>query len=234
MKTATQFSARLPDRPNPAETDEAGAWERPRLEAAAVRDAPPTLDGRLDDAAWKATSPSFRFLSIDGRDYRGTPLMDMSVQACYDADHLYVGLRMADPTVSALRKVAPADNPLAVLRAYDDTVVLFFNVDANMVAQFAVNAGGIKYYAGSGEWSVGQDDLRRAEWDAAVSVADGWWTVEAAIPFAALGAPAPRSGTQWRANFLRRFRQFLVPESYWARVRNSWADVDCYGDLVFQ
>ncbi len=234
LKTAAKFTARLPDSPALLEVDEAGTWERPMLEVAAAKGAPPVIDGKLDDAAWKGARASFRFFSVAGAVYCGAPLVDMSVQACYDEDHIYIGMRMADPEVPALRKTASQANPLAVLRAYDDTVVMFFNADANRVDQFAVNAGGVKYYAGSGEWNVAQDDLRGVEWAAATGVAAGMWTVEVAVPFKALGVPAPQSGAQWRANFLRRFREFLIPESYWARVKKSWADVDCYGDLMFK
>ena len=35
------------------------------------------------------------------------------------------------------------------------------------------------------------------------------------------------------ANFLRRFREFKVPESYWARIKGGWGDVESYGVLRF-
>ncbi len=235
LEQAREFSARLPDRPDTP--DSMDTWERPVLQAVAVKGAPPVIDGRLDDAVWKEAPANFRFLSI-GRGlsppYVGIPPVDTSVQACYDDKNIYLALRMADADLQALRKTASQDKPIEVLRKYDDTVVMFLNAESSRVRQFAVNAGGVKYFAGSGEWHVGQDDLRGAEWEAAASVADGYWTIEAAIPFTALEMDAPAAGTQWRCNFVRRFREFLVPESYWARIKGSWSDVDYYGKLMFQ
>lgn len=230
---ASEFSARLPDRPGPAAAID--SWERPVLTAVAAAGAPPEIDGNLEDAAWKQAPASFRFLSISAGPaaYLGIPLVDTSVQACYDDQNLYLGLRMADPDVQALRKTASPDQPIEVLRKYDDTMVMFINAENSRVRQFAVNAGGVKYYAGSAEWGVTGDDLRQAEWKAATGAADGYWTIEAAIPFKALEVAGPTSGAKWRANFIRRFREFLIPESYWARIRQKWTDVECYGDLVF-
>ncbi len=231
---AQKYSARLPGRPGPA--DKIDTWERPTLAVAAVRDMPPAIDGQLDDAAWKGAPASYRFFSIGGGQtpYLGIPLADTSVQACHDGQNLYLGLRMADPDVKALRKVASADNPIEVLRKYDDTVVMFINAENARVRQFAVNAGGLKYYAGSGDWGVTSEDLRQTEWQAAAGAADGYWTIEAAIPFAAMEVSAPPAGAKWRANFIRRFRELLMPESYWARIKQGWSDVECYGELVFQ
>ncbi len=194
----------------------------------------PTIDGKLDEPVWRDAPPSYRFLSVaSGRAYKGMPLVDTSVQACYDDKTLYIALRMADPDVKALRMTAAPENPVQVLRKYDDTVVMFLSPRGRQVRQFATNAGGVRYFAASGEWGVGQDDLLHRPWALATGVKEGEWIVEAAIPFASLEAPAPKPGEQWRANFLRRFREFRTPESYWARV-GRWSDVERYGMLKFE
>ena len=227
---AGTFSARLPGRPQ----IDLDPKQRPELKVLSTSGPAPTVDGKLDDEAWQNAPPSYRFLSMaSGRAYKGMPLVDTSVQACRDEKNLYLALRMADPDVSALRKTASAENPVQVLRKYDDTVVMFLCPRGKRVQQFATNAGGVRYFAASGEWGVSKDNLLQRPWDLATGVEDGEWTVEAAIPFASLEVSPPKPGEQWRANFLRRFREFLTPESYWARV-GSWSDVEHYGTLKFE
>ncbi len=235
LRTARDLSARLPGRPAEPAPSVADSWDRPTLAVAAVQGAPPTLDARLNEAAWKNAPASFRFLSVaGGNDYKGLPLMDTAVQACYDRDRLYLGLRMADRDLRALRATAAPGNPIEILRKYDDAIVMFFNVHSNQIGQFAVNAAGTRYFANSGAWNVDENILRPDAWETAVRAADGYWCIEAAIPFATLQAPAPAPASVWSANFIRRFRSFVLPESYWARVRSSWSDTECFGRLVFQ
>lgn len=111
---AGTHSARLAGRPDQATLV---PQQRPVLGVARV-------EGRPDDAAWQDARPSFRFLSLGSSASLslGFPLMDMAVQAAYDEEALYVRLRMADPDVEALKSTASRDNPIEVLRKYDDTV----------------------------------------------------------------------------------------------------------------
>ncbi len=227
-------SARLANRPAPDDAEQPA--ERPALRVARATDAPPVIDGNLDDAVWTRARPTFRFLGIGMGSSRrlGFPLMDMAVQTAYDDQALYVALRMADPDVKALKQTATPDAPIGVLRQYDDTVVIFLNAADRQVRQFAVNAGGVQYAAASGAWGVGADDLRQVAWQAKVSARPGEWVAEAAIPFAALQVARPASGDVWRANFLRRFRDFgNVPETWWAQV-SRWENTEQYGALTFQ
>lgn len=228
---ARTFSARLPDRPQ-LDVDPGQA---PELRVGACNGGAPVIDGKLDEGIWKTAPASYRFLSIArGLSYEGIPLVDTSVQACRDDETLYLALRMADPDVKALRKTAKPEAPVQVLREYDDTIVLFLNPGGDRVRQFAVNAGGVKYFASSGAWAVSEEDLVQRPWSAAVAVTDGTWSVEVAIPFASLEVAPPKPGQTWRANFLRRFREFEIPESYWARVKSGWSDVEQYGALRFE
>lgn len=231
---AREFSARLAGRPVMASKADSG--EHSELKVVDLGNGvKPVIDGNLDDAAWKVASAGYLYFSLSGQsEYLGLPVVDTSVQACHDSENLYIALRMADPDLKALRKMASPDNPVEVLRKYDDTVVMFINTKDNSVRQFAVNAGGVKYFAGSGGWGVDKDDLRGAEWKVATGVGTGEWVAEAAIPFSSLEVSAPKTGDIWRANFLRRFREFQIPESYWAMVKNGWGDAERYGSLKFE
>ncbi len=231
---AQKEAARLPDRPA-ADADQEASCQ-PVLRVTRVAGAPPAIDGRLNDPAWAKARPSFNFRSIgmSASVQLGYPLMDMAVQALYDDQALYLGLRMADPDVSALKKTATLENPIEVIRNYDDTVIVFLNAQGEQVRQFAVNAGGVTYYAGSGSWSIGEEDLRPVTWQAAAGAKPGEWVVEAAIPYAALSVDRPSAGVAWRANFFRRFREFgTMPETTWAQI-TEWHKANQYGALTFQ
>ena len=91
----------------------------------------------------------------------------------------------------------------------------------------------VKYFAASGEWRVSGDELLARPWEAVARVNANEWVVEVAIPFAALDVEGPKPGQTWRANFLRRFRDFKIPESYWARIKSGWGDAERYGVLRF-
>ena len=195
------------------------------------------VDGKLDDAVWQNAAPTFRFLSI-GRGaapYLGIPLVDTSAQAAYDKENLYMAFRMAEPEPAKLSRRASQENPSEVFRKYDDTVVFFLN-PAERLYQLAVNAGGVKYNSriAGARWHVGTDDSFNSPWQAAVQEGKDLWTIEVSVPFSSLDVTVPEPGDTWKANFIRRFREFLIPESYWAKINTTWYDTDTYGTLVFR
>jgi len=235
MQEAEMFSARLPDVQAPERLD---PNELPDLTAVRVS-TPPTIDGLLDEEIWQEAPVNTRFISLAvGRDFEGVPHVDTCLQAAYDDEHLYLAVRLADPEVEALRAETDAADPLGMFTKQDDMLAMLLQPAGQRVRQFGVNAGSVSYalLADGGRWPgrADKDELAGEVWRVAVKPGDGYWTVEAAIPFTSLDAMAPSPGEDWKMNVIRRFRHFLVPEIYWSRVHAGWGDTDHYGVLSFQ
>ena len=231
LPQAEKFGAHLPGMKLVARDAE----QIPELKVVKMAGHAPKIDGKLDDEIWQRAPATQGFLSMSTKlTYLGNPVIDTAVQAAYDRENLYLAFALADPDVTALRKVASPDHPEQVFRKYDDTLVMLLQPNSGLY-QLAVNAGGIKYdtrIAGQ-DWFVDADKKFDQPWTAAVGQTDKVWMIEVAIPFSSLGAKLPAPGDRWRANFLRRFREFLVPECYWAPVRTGWYDTERYGYLDF-
>ena len=114
-------------------------------------------------------------------------------------------------------------------------MVILLHPDRIKQFQLAVNPAGFKYNAdatGQGGY-FRKHDQHFGPWEAAVRASGKVWTIEVAVPYATLKTVPPRPGDHWRANFLRRYRGFELPEMYWALITKSWYDMDLYGRLNF-
>jgi len=145
-----------------------------RLTCPAV-ETPPNVDGKLDDVVWNGAAVIER---LDNQ----TP--DTMVRVCTDERAIYVGVvcEFHDGQPPQARQV---DRDGALWR--DDCVEVWITPDLNRVEsyQFALNAANSVYdamnYGGRGQPS------HDPQWHHAVSIGETNWTVEMAIPFAAVG-----------------------------------------------
>ena len=185
---------------------------------AGLTDAPPALDGALDDACWQSATVLGSFVKLDASQLASP---GPEARVCWDAANLYVGVRCEEPNMKALKTQMTARDD-AVWR--DDCVELFLdtNLDRTSYYHFAINALGTV-----------MDEARPGtiEWNANVRAAgargEDAWTVEVAIPLADLGGAQP--GDRWGLNIGRErqaggsnelsawsptYGQFLVPERF--------------------
>lgn len=236
LQQAKAFSARLDELPTPQSVD---PTKLPALRAVRAK-TPPLIDASLDDAIWSTAPVSGLFISLaSGRKFEGIPLVDTAIQAAYDGNHLYLAARLADPNVEEAHTTATPEDPLAMVREHNDMLVFLLQPEGGGVRQFGVNAAGVSYamLANGGRWPgrSTMDELSGADaWNAAVRRLDSRWVIEASIPMTSLNGTAPLADSEWKLNVIRRFRRFLVPEIYWARVRTGWGDTEHYGMLTFQ
>ncbi|MGH7530005.1 MAG: DUF5916 domain-containing protein [Gemmatimonadales bacterium] len=151
----------------------------------------PIIDGRDDDAVWRAAAPITGFL--EWRPTEGAPpKLPTEAKVAYDPGNLYVFVRAFDPhpdsiiTVLARRDYfTPSDMIWLFLDPYHDRRTGF---------EFGVNPSGVKLDAQI--YNDGNEDFAwDAVWDVATRVDSLGWTAEFRIPLSQLPFRRQRSQT---------------------------------------
>lgn len=167
----------------------------------------PTLDGVLDDAAWKDARPVVLRGSFDGRPAQ----LRTEARLVYDDAALYVAFDIEDPDLwGTLKK---RDDPI-----YEQEVVEVFldaNADGRTYNELQVSPHDVIFDAYFPARRQGMDTSWDSEMKTALKVRgtlddasdrDEGWTVEMRIPFARLAEVPhvpPRKGDRWRFNLYR-------------------------------
>ena len=177
---------------------------------------PLTIDGGLDEPSWAAAPWTDAFVDIEG-DTRPRPRFRTRAKIVWDDSCLYVGAEMEEPdvwgTLTARDSVIFHDNDFEVFIDPDGDTHAYYELEVNALATpwdlmlvTPYRDGGPPIHA----WDIA--GLR-----VAVDVRgtlnhpgdrDQGWTVEVAMPWAALreaapGHRRPTVGEQWRLNFSR-------------------------------
>jgi hypothetical protein len=156
---------------------------------------PPTIDGRLDDPAWRTATRVTNFVQQRPLD-REPATEPTDVYIAYDNDRLYVGV-YAHYSDSGLVRANRVDRD----RIWeDDRLSIIFDTfrDQQRAYRFAVNGYGVQ-----GDALIGNGGgLGDTSWDAlfasAGQPAEDGWTAELAIPFKSLRYPARGPGEAHR------------------------------------
>jgi len=188
------------------------------------------IDGDLNKSPWRELAP-VALAASHGRDPGNVArsVQATALRVCHDGERLYLAFDCADRDVWGSHR--GRNHPI-----YEEEVVEAFlapSRDPRRYFELESSPRGAYW-----EGIIDNPDGRRATlrsdldwvcagWERAVRVRgeldvrsdrDEGWSVEWAIPFAALGAASPRSGERWRANFYRIERPSgAAPEfSAWA------------------
>jgi hypothetical protein len=200
---------------------------------------PITLDGKLDDEAWKAAPWTDDFVDIEG-DRRPPPRFRTRVKMLWDDKYLYIGAELEEPHVQATNTKRDS-----YIFHEDNDFEVFLNPDGNNhnYAELEMNARNTvwdlrlkKPYRDGGE---AEDAWDIPGLKTAVHVngtlndprdLDKGWTIEIAIPWEirrALNdkpALAPRDGEQWRINFSRVEWRFDIVDGKYVRRKDRRED----------
>ena len=189
---------------------------------------PPHIDGELDDACWRGPTVQNDFFAL-GRRTRAAGKTE--IMFTRDRRALYVAGRCYSGNLE--RMVAKATKRDG--RAWQDDCVEWFFVPASGVCyHLAINSTGKLYDARS--------DRESGQWDPDLTVAcgkrgdadgRGYWSLEVAIPWSALGG-APESGKPWTTN-LTRNETVRAELSTWSIIEDGgFEQPERFGQLVFR
>jgi predicted metalloprotease with PDZ domain len=177
---------------------------------------PISVDGRLDDDAWKVAAWTDVFVDIEGA-IRARPRFATRAKMLWDDEFLYIGALLEEPhvwgTLTAHDSVIFEDNDFEIFIDPDGDNHDYYEIEINalntvwdLMLKKPYRDGG----PAINEWEI-------AGLKTAVHVdgtlnnprdSDRSWSVELAIPWKALGEFAhrstpPKAGDQWRINFSR-------------------------------
>lgn len=188
---------------------------------------PPTVDGRLDDEAWKSAVPVGGFIMPGKRPCIAATF----VQAVHDEGNLYLAFSCKDRRPGELKHDAEREREGSVFG--DDCVAMFLQPDLGKddYYQMAFSAGAVKFdqrvVGGSKDYAFAPD------WDVATAVTGDGWVAEVRMPADALGGRI-EEGRAWGGNFHRAYRYKKVPNSSWSYTQGSWHEVEGFGRIEFE
>jgi len=188
----------------------------PRSYVAYRAERPLTVDGRLDEPAWQAAAWTEDFLDIEGPS-KPVPRFRTRAKLLWDSTNLYIGAELSEPDVWATL----TERDAVIFRDNDFEVFIDPDGDTQSYVELEVNALGTawdlylpKAYRDEGH-AVNGWDIHGLQVGVKVDGTlnhprdvDRGWTVELALPWAALRdvantASPPKPGDEWRVNFSR-------------------------------
>jgi hypothetical protein len=187
----------------------------------------PTIDGKLDDAAWVKAPIISTFTQRDPQE--GQPVSERTeVRIAYDSEAIYIGGRFYDrnPPTTRLgrRDMAQTSSDWFIVSLdsfYDRRTAFCFEVNPSGVRRDSVISG--RSDSGDLAWD--------AVWDAATSVDAGGWSAEIRVPFSQLGF-APADEQIWGLQLERVINRRQEQATFSFTPKSEQSGVPAYGDLT--
>ena len=216
-----------PDRPrvDDATTTEPGAGYgvltgRPRVRVSRT-DAPPTIDGRLDDEVWRTAAMLSNFVQQAPLD--GAPATEETeIYISYDSEHIYFAfyLHYSDPSLLRANRV---DRDTAW---QDDLMTVYLDtfLDQQVSYDFDLNGYNVQ---GDGVINASQSrggpiPIADRSWEAlfysGTEIVEDGFTAEMAIPFKSFRYPEQQPGVEhrWGFQFVREIKGKNQENVVWA------------------
>ena len=162
-----------------------------------------TIDGKLDDAAWKTAPTSGGFIRPKTLDAAPKDAQS-EFRMLWDDDNLYIAVRCANPNIASLKETG------AIWGQNTDSAEIHLvpgNAYTSVYYEFAVSAfnktfGPLRCF--HDQWHK-DTDWKGEGIKTAVQRGDGFWTCEIAVPLRMLKEGAPKAGDSWRVNIARNY-----------------------------
>jgi len=186
-----------------------------------------TLDGKLDEPAWRLAKWESNFVQRNPND--GNPATyPTEFGILYDENYLYIGARAYDPDPNKIISI------LSRRDDYTESDWMYVSIDSyndNRTAfEFGLNAAGVKHDIRRYD-DENTDEDWDAVWDGKTSIDSQGWIAEWRIPFRELRFSA-NEAMEWGLEFYRelpRNNNELSVWNYWAHSEEGF--VSRYGSL---
>ncbi|MBI4025261.1 MAG: discoidin domain-containing protein [Verrucomicrobia bacterium] len=161
--------------------------------------APPAVDGRLDDPCWRQAKAITAFTLMNSAQPAQFP---NSAYVVFDDNAIYIGVRCEEPNVADIKtRLMPHDSD-DVYRTDCIEIMLDPTLGKNDYYHFAVNASGSVYDRACTQGGNIGDKKWDAEITAHAFIGDKFWSCEVAIPFYNLNL-TPQVKSAWGVNICR-------------------------------
>ena len=192
----------------------------------------PTIDGNLADPVWQGATPLAAFVGYVTQEDAAAakPAAETRAWATYDDAHLYLAFRCAEPDAGKMRAQGEKrDDPVWE----GDSVDVFLSTGEmeQPYCHLILNPKNVRWDALCNQELTDTDFS--PDWRSAVLVGKDEWTVEMAIPWAALRRMAPELGTKIRANLCRQ-RIPKGEQTSWSQCVGGFVEPDHFGTWVFR
>ena len=185
------------------------------------------IDGRLDDAAWRAAEPFTAFRQVDPNEgERGSQRTEARVLV--DGDALYVGMRMFDTEplriqAELARRDESVEGDIAevALDSYHDHLTGYV---------FRLSALGAKRDAALSENS--QDDSWDPVWDGAATIDAEGWSAEFRIPLSQLRYNPDDADHVWGVQLMRKIARNAEVQVFSFTPKTAQSGINTYGHLT--
>jgi hypothetical protein len=194
----------------------------PRVAAA------PTIDGRLDDAAWSNAPVATNFLVL-GSTKTASP--QTRARLVFDQQALHVAFECVEPALPQLQARTDLTHDTDPVWQDDCVEVCLSAPGDQAVWHLILSAGGGRY----DEKVTGKthDSGWNGDWSAAVGRGQGVWQAELRVPWSALGAGVPVDGARWRLQLARGRRPHPEQTSVWScNVHGGVVRAESMGTLI--
>lgn len=183
-------------------------------------DAPPKIDGILDDSVWQYASKTSEFTEF--RPTKGNTFSEdqkTTVQLSYDDNAIYIAAHLKDKPENIMQQFAQRDN---FSESDFFAIIINPNNDGQNDTEFFIFSSGTQADAIANP-NIGEDFGWNAVWDSATKIVDDGWTLEAKIPYAALRF-SKQDNPVWGLQFHRHFRK--------TRQQSTWNPFDPEGGYI--
>ena len=177
---------------------------------------PPQIDGWLNDEAWKDAAVIDQLYQREPN--RGEPVSEKTlIYVCYDANHLYIGMKCFDDPKKITAKELARDANLG----NDDRVQVILDtfLDHRNGYWFQIGPRGSFGDATISENGAVFNKDWNGVWDSKARIVEDGWEAEMAIPFKTIGFDKDLSA--WGIKFIRHIKR-KMESSYWpvANINN--------------